>query len=232
MAQNKNEKKGLPPGQLSDSDPAGRLDNTQDLVSRVQDSSQTTAWFGLASKIEGFLHGRYRHRRIFPLGYELDDFVMEVMVRVFQEIKTFVHRGPGSFWSWLQPVADRILIDLMRRERSQKRGGGRPSARLDDTEGDSLDDVADPKGVSATSYIAFQELAHAERDCVSRLSDSARDVYLARRVEGLEFSKISELRGGAPEGTLRKTYMRAREVVHECLRRRLDLLGPSVEGWK
>ena len=78
----------------------------------------------------------------------------------------------------------------------------------------------------------FRELEKAEEDCVSRLNDQMREVYVMRRQHELSFAEISERTGGTNEATLRSHFMRARDKVRECLGAKIDALASKIQGWQ
>ncbi len=183
------------------------MDKTQNLVSDASEDNASPAWGPLSQKIERRMRQRYGHRRRFPFGFEFEDFQMTVMARIIEDLRKYRSQSGESFWSWFFVVADNVLVDLMRRESAQKRGGGRSA------EGhDALHAVTDERVPSPTVMIRVRELEDAEMRCANRLSPHARDVYLKRR-QGLSFSEIAEVFEGKSEATLRSTYKRAREEV-------------------
>ena len=130
-------------------------DGTQRLVTDAQRGPDATAWNRLSAKVERKLRSRYGRRRTFPLGYEFQDFQMEVQLRLLQELDLYQAREGGSFWKWMHQVAERILIDLMRREKAQKRGGNSVT-RAEPTE--LLDGLADSRTPSPTVWVRGREL--------------------------------------------------------------------------
>ncbi len=208
---------------------ADPLDATQYLVSSARSDLRAPAWGRLSEKIEHHVRKRYGHRRIFPLGYELDDFLMDVMVRVLLELDKYRPTQDGTFWNWLYRVGDNIMIDLARMDKALKRGGDRKRIGGEDGE-DLMGQVPDKRTPTPTMFARHRELNAAEMECVERLGETPRRVYTLRR-QGLAFAEISTELGQRSEATLRSDYKRARAVVQQCMRSRMDGLGESFDGW-
>ena len=64
--------------------------------------------------------------------FEVDDVVQEVWARVLPTAREdFEPSGKNSFLGFLQTVADRCMVDLLRKQGARKRGEGRDGDPLD-----------------------------------------------------------------------------------------------------
>jgi RNA polymerase sigma factor (sigma-70 family) len=136
----------------------------------------------------------------------------------------------------VQTLAGNMWRDQWRKHnRDQKLGLlGRGDSRSAgaDTGAVSALESAQSKEETPTQFVRFNELAKAEAECVSKLSDNMREVYVMRRQLELSFAEIAERTGGKNEATLRSHFMRARDKVRECLGMQIDALGSKIQGWQ
>ncbi|MFK7741104.1 MAG: RNA polymerase sigma factor [Planctomycetota bacterium] len=197
---------------------------------------ETQAWGMLSQKCLHYLKTRFG-RSSFPQGIEFGDFVSDVMLKVLTSIESFEYRGKDSFWKWVQTLAGNMWRDLWRKyKRDQKLGlvarGESNAGPNPETGTFTVGEAMPTKEESPTQIVRFRELEKIEEDCVARLSDNMREVYVMRRTHDLSFSEISKQLGDVNEATLRSHYMRARDKVRECLGSKMDQLGAKIQGWQ
>ena len=207
---------------------------TEFLLREVVSGEKTQAWSMLSQKCLHYLKTRFG-RSSFPQGVEFTDFVSDVMLKILTSIESFEYRGQDSFWKWVQTLAGNMWRDLWRKHnRDQKLGllGRGDTSGSSDTRAFSIPESTPTKDETPTQIVRFKELAKAEEDCVSKLSDNMREVYVMRRQHELSFAEISERSGGTNEATLRSHFMRARDKVRECLGAKIDALGTKIQGWQ
>lgn len=208
---------------------------TEFLLREVVSGQKTQAWGVLSQKCLHYLQTRFG-RSSFPKGIEFGDFVSDVMLKILTSIESFEYRGKDSFWKWVQTLAGNMWRDQWRKhKRDQKlgllgRGDSTPAGA--DAGTFSVLDSAQTKEETPTQFVRFNELAKAEAECVSKLSDNMREVYVMRRQLELSFAEIAERTGGKNEATLRSHFMRARDKVRECLGGQVDALGSKIQGWQ
>ncbi len=214
-------------------DPAA-VGQTEFLVREVVHGEKQQAWRALSEKILYYLKTRFGGAS-YPQGVEFQDFVSDVMLKILTSIGTFEHRGKDSFWKWVQTLGGNLWRDLWRRHDRDRKLGllGRGDANVGDGDSRSfsLAESAPTTDETPTQIVRFRELEQAERECVERLTQPMRDVYLMRRQHDLSFAEISERLGGIKEVTLRSHYMRARDQVREGLLAKIDALGEQIQGW-
>ncbi|MFN3241837.1 MAG: RNA polymerase sigma factor [Planctomycetota bacterium] len=215
--------------------PQAGAGGTEFLLREVVSGEKTQAWGMLSQKCLHYLKTRFG-RSSFPQGIEFTDFVSDVMLKILTSIDSFEYRGKDSFWKWVQTLAGNMWRDLWRKHnRDQKLGllgKGDVGASGTDSRPFSIPESTPTKEETPTQIVRFRELEKAEEDCVSRLNDQMREVYVMRRQHELSFAEISERTGGTNEATLRSHFMRARDKVRECLGAKIDALASKIQGWQ
>jgi RNA polymerase sigma factor (sigma-70 family) len=206
---------------------------TEFLVREVRQGEAKQAWQQLSDKIIEYLRTRFGHAS-FPHGIEFQDFLSDAMLKVLTSIDSFEHRGKDSFWKWVQTLGGNLWRDFWRRhERDRKLGLlGRGDLGAGEDRPPALTEVAPATGETPTQIVRYRELAKAEQECVEKLPQPMRDVYVLRRQHDLSFAEIAAKTGIANEATLRSHYMRARDRVREGLGSKLDQLGQRIRGWQ
>ncbi|MBX3465045.1 MAG: sigma-70 family RNA polymerase sigma factor [Planctomycetes bacterium] len=207
---------------------------TEFLVREAVHGEKAAAWDDLSARIVAYLRSRFGNHS-FPPGIEFTDFVSDTMLKVLTSIEGFEYRGKESFWKWVQTLAGNLWRDLWRRYDRDRRLGLSARGEPAGDDGDrplSAAETAPSDEPSPTGMVRFRELEQAERDCIARLSETMREVYVLRRQHELSFAEISAKLGGIKEVTLRSHYMRARDGVRECLGRKVDQLGTRIQGWR
>ena len=214
--------------------PSAAIGETQFWVHEAVHGESSRAWTALSAKIVYYLRTRFGNAS-FPPGTEFNDFVSDLMAKVMTSIQSFEDRGKESFWRWVQTIGGNLWRDMWRRfERDRKLGlAGRGEQDAQNDSGPiSLTGMAPAKGETPTQIVRFRELESADQQCIEKLPRQMKDVYVRRRQNELSFQEISVELGGIKEATLRSNYMRARDLVRECLARRLDELGTQTKAWK
>ena len=204
------------------------------MLREVADGEKTAAWGLLSQKCLRYLKTRFG-RSGFPQGVEFSDFVSDVMLRILGSIDSFEYRGKDSFWKWVQTLAGNMWRDLWRKHNRDKKLGllGRGSVNASsESQAFAIPESVPTNEETPTQIVRLRELERAEADCVAKLSDAMRDVYVMRRQHELSFAEISKRNGGANEATLRSHYMRARDKIRDCLGAKIDALGRHIQGWQ
>lgn len=209
--------------------------NTYSLLRAIADGEKPDALELLPQKCLRYIKSRFS-RNSFPHGVDFNDFVSDVMLKIILGIDSFEDRGPDSFWRWVQTLANNVWRDMWRRfHRDQKLGLlGRGGSHEDSGEhvAHSIPEAAPARHASPTQIARFHELARSEDECIRRLPENWRRVYVMRRKFELSFAEISVKIGGTNEATLRSHYARARDHIRGCLGARIDALGETIQGWQ
>jgi RNA polymerase sigma factor (sigma-70 family) len=202
----------------------GEFSQTMHHVRKVRDGEQDS-WQTLSDKILAFL-GRQFGRRRLPLGNQTEDLQQAVILKLLKEMPRFEIRSRLEFWGFVQTLAIHTIRDWERAAYSQKRderrtvGGQRHE---DDDRPDLLDQVphVDP---TPSQIVGAREIGLIEEQCLQRVPNPEyREVYRLRRVESLDYADIVT-RLGKPRSsvTIRWMFMKTRQQVLACVRKRLD----------
>lgn len=224
----------LPPESNQAVPASSPVHETQFLVREAVHGEAARAWTALSAKIVYYLRTRFGGCS-FPPGTEFNDFVSDLMAKVMTSIHTFEDRGKDSFWKWVQTIGGNLWRDMWRRfDRDRKLGlvgrGDSETTKTDGAPPSTTANAADP-GESPTQIVRVRELERAEQECIDKLPRQMREVYVRRRMRDLSFAEISAELGGIKEVTLRSHFMRARDLIRECLAMKLDEAGKKVPGW-
>ncbi|MBM4059682.1 MAG: sigma-70 family RNA polymerase sigma factor [Planctomycetes bacterium] len=232
MTKPKKNTSGPQPAPVAEQPPAGG--ETQFLVREAVSGEAARAWTALSAKIVYYLRTRFGNCS-FPPGTEFHDFVSDLMAKVMTSIHNYEDRGHDSFWRWVQTIGGNVWRDMWRRFDRDRRlglvGRGETAAGDGDANPGSIVANAPAGGETPTGIVRFRELERAEQECAQQLPKQMRAVYEMRRQRELSFAEISAELGGIKEVTLRSHYMRARDLVRECLATKVDELGKRVPGW-
>lgn len=195
-------------------------------VRQAQSPNHADTWNGswerLSDKVCAFLSRRFDRDKI-PFDVEFDDFFSAVLSRMLRDLPNLEVRGRREFWAWVKKIAANQLIDMWRRHRRLRHGGGRIAQQVDDCEIDVVEGAADPGGQTPSGFFMVRELEGAEEECVNKITnEQARKIYMMRRRLGLEYEEIAQRVGSESADSVRATFSRVKGQVHDCLRRRLD----------
>jgi RNA polymerase sigma-70 factor (ECF subfamily) len=170
-------------------------------------------------------HGRlrtYLQRRIPPeLASVLseDDVLQETYLSVAQQIGQFRPREPDGFARWLHRVAKHRLVDLVRRQRAVKRGGGRVAVDGGNAGQTScvlwLELLAVHERTPSRSAAEY-EVAMAVQRALKTLKPEHGEVLRLRYIEGRGVADIAEIMQRS-EGAVHMLCQRALRRLEEAL---------------
>ena len=133
------------------------------------------------------------------------DVVQEAWLAAFQRLADFEDRGAGSFAAWLGTVAERKVLDELRRHLGAEKRDAR-------REMDVASGIARIAGPSAQTSPATRMVRAEEKDALARavvaLPRAQREVIGLVCGEGLDFETTAE-RLGKSSSAVRKLYGRA-----------------------
>ncbi|MEQ8762485.1 MAG: sigma-70 family RNA polymerase sigma factor [Planctomycetota bacterium] len=167
--------------------------------------------------------------RIYNLAYRMlndperaRDVTQEAFIQAFQRLPTF--RGESSFYTWLY----RITLNLCRAEYRRDRARRKPTflSLFDLGSSRSAKDDQRATELSCDGAGPFESVEGAERrDVVRRvvagLDDDLKQVTVLREMEGMSYEEVAATLD-IPIGTVRSRLHRARQVLRERLRQRLE----------
>lgn len=136
----------------------------------------------------------------------VEDAVQTTMMDIWRHPDRYLTGGPASFKTWLLKIADRRLIDLLRR---------RPEQAEELDEGMISTDVEE----------GYERMHRAERkaalqQCQQRLKGTQRQLLALAYVHELSGREIGEIME-MPEGTVKSALHYAKGLVRKCLERLL-----------
>jgi RNA polymerase sigma-70 factor (ECF subfamily) len=147
-----------------------------------------------------------------------DDVLQDVYVEAFRRIGQFRRHDETSVYRWLVTIARNHLSALLRRHRSQKRGGRSTSVPH---AGDSLvlflHHVADGRHKSPGGAAASVELISAVERAVGRLDGAMGPAVRLRYLEGLTPAEVAETMGKTV-AAVQKLCWRGLQTLRDDLR--------------
>lgn len=158
-------------------------------------------------------------------GVDAEDVLQQVYIEAFQSIRKFEPRSDQAFHSWLETIAERRLIDVVRMSRTQKRGG-------------EAHRVVNEPAASAASYFNLLEQVAADlttpsgvmarneglivlRLQLSQLPDDQRQAVELRHLEGLSREEIAVRMG--------RTGDEVRGLIYRGMEQLRDRMGSVSE---
>ena len=161
-------------------------------------------------------------KRIYNLGYrytnrrdEAEDLAQDILVRVYQNLKSF-RADAGTFQNWILKVGRNLIIDHYRQTRRFQQAAG-----TEELESMNLKDekVPDPERT-----VARDENARFLREGLQALSPELKEAIILRDIEEMAYLEIAELLG-IPEGTVKSRINRGRLELAKLLSKRRAQLG-------
>ena len=149
-----------------------------------------------------------------------EDILQETLVAAFQNVGSFVPNGPDALDRWLITIANRKLIDALKRAQRAKRGGPNRILAANPRRSSSLSGLM--TRIAATwrtpsREVSMRETADAINSALSNLRADRRSAILMRFVEGLSLKQISEKMG--------KSYAAVNSLLFHGLRDLRTRLG-------
>jgi RNA polymerase sigma-70 factor (ECF subfamily) len=127
---------------------------------------------------------------------DADDVCQEAYVMVFQRIGTLRDRNPAAFRAWVRAIAERKLVDMIRAQRAQKRGGGkRVEGQVADADVSSVVDLLDivaRNEHTPSRSVRRRELVSKVHGALAGLKDDHRDALRLHYIEGLSVGETAE----------------------------------------
>ena len=161
-------------------------------------------------------------RRRRDLLMDEEDIVQESLLDAFQALEGFEPRSEGAFLHWLIRIAENNLNDLLRRQRTRKRGGDRERPRADLSGSFLLSSVFPGREHTPSQVAGARELIERIEDAVIDLPERERRVFVMRRLCHLTFEEIAGELDLAGAASARALYSR---VLTHLSERLPDLTG-------
>lgn len=147
-----------------------------------------------------------------------EDIVQQCYKRAFRDIAAFQYRGDGSFYAWLQTIADHQLLNTIKAFQTQKRGGH--ARRVTGyTSGDSVYDLVEALAddVDTPSFCLRQaETVEALHVAMAELPGDYREVVCRKYLLGENVAEIAAAMDRTP-ASVRAMINRAKRRLRETL---------------
>ena len=164
-------------------------------------------------------------KRIYNLSYrytnrrdEAEDLTQEIMIRVYQNLKSY-RAESGSFQNWLLRVARNLIIDHYRQVRRFPQTGGSEELETMNIKDDKL-----PNPQRAVEQV---EASQFLQDGLQSLSPELKEAIVLRDIEGMAYNEMADLLN-VPEGTVKSRINRGRLELAKLLVKRRAQMGMQV----
>jgi RNA polymerase sigma-70 factor (ECF subfamily) len=152
-----------------------------------------------------------------------EDILQETYVDVFRGIRSFQPRSDHAFANWLRSIAEHRLLDAIRGQQAQKRGGVRhrvpnQMARSSDSLVNLLDLITSAS-TTPSRKLARQEGLAALQIHLASLPQEYREVIELRHLQGLSREAVAERLGRSAD--------EVRGLLYRALKKLRDALGQS-----
>ncbi len=152
----------------------------------------------------------------------VEDVVQEALTQAFLRIELLRDSSPEAFATWLKTIGDMTLVDFIRKEDAQKRGGQFRRRRLtSDSVSDSLVDLIEKlpsEAVTASRAVARQEGIAALQVAIAGLADDQRQAIQLHLLEGQTLEETAQAMGRST-GAVRGLVHRAKENLGQAMGR-------------
>ena len=136
--------------------------------------------------------------------FETDDIVHEVLLEAWRSFDRFDLERAYAFGAWIHTIADRTMIDLVKRAyRYQKSSKNLPATA-------QVEIVEETRSI--TSRVVTSEICVEITDSLARLSDDDHLLFRYRVVDDLPHREIA-LRLDESEDTIRQRWRRLRTEI-------------------
>jgi len=199
---------------LSDDMPARGMDEDKDLVLRSKQGDPDAFEQLVIRHQKKMLNIAYR---IIGSYEDACDVVQDAFVSAYKDIRHF--EGRSQFSTWLCT----IVINLSRNRLKQiKATWSRNEISIHAEEG--AVSIDPPSGApSVLEMIEKRDIQRSVQECIKGLEDDFRIVVVLRDIQGFAYNEISTMLKMA-EGTVKSRIFRAREMLRNCLKGKLEEL--------
>ena len=163
-------------------------------------------------------------RRLLPSldrSVGVDDILQETLLKAFLGIGTLQQTSPQAFFAWLRAIADMRLLDALKAQRRQKRGGQLHRVRASsDTRTARWDELIEqlPADLSTASRrMARDEIVLAIQVSVAGLPDDQREAIRLHLLEGKSLQETAE--------ALNRSTSAVRSLIHRGKQHLAEALG-------
>ena len=164
-------------------------------------------------------------KRIYNLSYrytnrrdEAEDLTQEILIRVYQNLKSYRSEA-GGFQNWILRVARNLIIDHYRQVRRYPQAGG--SEELETM------NITDDKIPNPQRAAEQMEASRFLQDGLQSISPELKEAIILRDIEGMTYQDIADLLN-VPEGTVKSRINRGRLELAKLLMKRRAQIGIRI----
>lgn len=150
---------------------------------------------------------------------DCEDIVQETLAEAWRHIATFQPEDASAFFGWLLTIAEHKLLDKIKAQRAEKRGGGRTATYLPADPDSSVNILAEQLAVDPETPIVVavrNEQIEAIRAAVLRLAEPYRQVLQLIYLDGLSAAEVAD-RLSKTLGAIYMLCSRGKEMLRSIL---------------
>lgn len=159
--------------------------------------------------------------------HAVEDILQNTFLQAFRDIRRFEPRADATFGNWLARIADHRLLDAIKEQDCDKRGGGwrrwEDNAASDSGMTPLLDWIASDEK-SPSSVVARGEALHALQVALAALEEDQREAIRLRLLEGKSLEETATALGKTPDA-VRGLIHRGKQELNEAMGRASMWLG-------
>ena len=152
-------------------------------------------------------------------GVDIEDLVQDLFLKALDRMETFEYHGPGSFFSWLASLADKVIFDHLRHYSREKRDY-RKNTRFQTVGSPAIDKAFENNPTPTQCYIR-QERETRLIEALDDLPEHERDLIYMIKIEGLATSEVAK--------KLHKTPASIYLAIHRILKKLKPRLQACLE---
>ncbi|MFP4416838.1 MAG: RNA polymerase sigma factor [Chitinispirillaceae bacterium] len=151
--------------------------------------------------------------RLLGPGYDLDDIIQQVFIKVFRSLSGF--KGLSSLDTWIYRITSKVCTDQLRKKYRKR--------QLDIIDGsdEMIDFVAAPSQYNPDRDMEQQEISKQVFAALEKLSIPKRTVVVMFEMEQMSLDQISEILN-LPVGTVKSRLFHARRDLERHLKRYME----------
>jgi len=148
---------------------------------------------------------------------DLEDIVQEALLKAFSSLQRFEQRSEGGFRNWLASCVECEIRMHVRKERAEKRGGGKVRRLQDHDSSVLLASVVGGPGPSPSQVAAARELAERLELALLSMPHHYREIIVLRNLCEMSYVEIADVMQLGSEQTARKAFSRALQKLKSAV---------------
>jgi RNA polymerase sigma-70 factor (ECF subfamily) len=183
---------------------AGDQDALGQLLFEFHDRLAAFVGAGLPARLQGVV--------------DVEDVLQQTYIDAFRGVRAFTPEADGSFYRWLETIAEHRLLDAIRAHDCLKRGGNRRVEHVMD-DGQSVHDLFDVLAASlptASQFAARHEAVAALTAHIDDLPAGQRDAIRLFHLDGHDCEEVAR-RLGRSSDEIRGLLYRGRRKLRDAM---------------